>query len=34
MSQEYLFDYAVVFVFGTLFGSFANVCVYRLPQHL
>jgi len=34
MSQEYLFDYIVVFVLGTLFGSFANVCVYRLPQRL
>lgn len=34
MSQAGLFDYSVVFVLGTLFGSFANVCVYRLPQHL
>ena len=34
MSQEYLFDDVIVFVIGTLFGSFANVCVYRLPQRL
>jgi leader peptidase (prepilin peptidase) / N-methyltransferase len=34
MSQECCFDYVVVFVLGTLFGSFANVCIYRLPQHL
>jgi len=34
MSQEYLFDDVVVFVLGTLLGSFANVCIYRLPQRL
>jgi len=34
MSQEYLFADVVVFVVGTLFGSFANVCIYRLPQRL
>jgi len=34
MSQEYLFGYVFVFILGTLFGSFANVCVYRLPQRL
>ncbi len=34
MSLEYPFDYAVVFILGTLFGSFANVCIYRLPQRL
>jgi len=26
------FQAAVVFVFGLLVGSFANVCIYRLPQ--
>lgn len=34
MSHEYLLRYGSVFVLGTLFGSFANVCMYRLPQHL
>jgi leader peptidase (prepilin peptidase)/N-methyltransferase len=34
MSTEYPFDYAVVFMLGLLFGSFANVCIYRLPQRL
>jgi len=34
MAQEYLFDDGVVFVLGTLLGSFANVCIYRLPQRL
>ena len=34
MSLEYPFDYVVMVVLGTLFGSFANVCIYRLPQRL
>jgi hypothetical protein len=32
MSLKYPFDDAVVFILGSLFGSFANVCLYRLPQ--
>jgi hypothetical protein len=32
MSLKYPFDDAVVFILGPLFGSFANVCLYRLPQ--
>ena len=34
MALEYPFDYVVIFILGTLFGSFANVCIYRLPQRL
>lgn len=25
--------YIVLFIFGTVFGSFMNVCIYRLPKH-
>jgi hypothetical protein len=32
MSLKYPFDEAVVFILGPLFGSCANVCLYRLPQ--
>src|SRR5919197_4881488 len=34
MSQEYFWHYSIAFVLGTLLGSFANVCIYRLPQRL
>ena len=29
-----LLAYGMSFILGTLFGSFANVCIYRLPQRL
>ena len=29
-----LSGYIIAFIFGTIVGSFANVCVYRLPQRL
>jgi hypothetical protein len=32
MSLKYPFDDAIVFMLGALFSSFANVCLYRLPQ--
>src|SRR5947207_4383919 len=34
MSPGYPFDSVFVFILGTLLGSFANVCIYRLPQRL
>ena len=34
MAQEQFWHYGMAFIFGTLFGSFANVCIYRLPQRL
>lgn len=32
MSQEIVL-YVLLFIFGTVFGSFMNVCIYRLPKH-
>ena len=34
MAQEQFWHYGMAFIFGTLLGSFANVCIYRLPQRL
>lgn len=34
MPQVYQLEALIVFVLGTLVGSFANVCIYRLPQRL
>ena len=32
MSQEIVL-YVLLFIFGTVFGSFMNVCIIRLPKH-
>ncbi len=32
ITNSYLF-YTFIFIFGLLFGSFLNVCIYRLPRH-
>ena len=34
MAQEQFWHYGMAFILGTLFGSFANVCIYRFPQRL
>ncbi|MCM1236607.1 MAG: prepilin peptidase, partial [Ruminococcus flavefaciens] len=32
MLEEVMF-YITIFVFGTVAGSFLNVCIYRIPEH-
>jgi leader peptidase (prepilin peptidase)/N-methyltransferase len=29
-----MFEFFIVFVFGLVFGSFANVCIYRMPRNM
>ena len=29
-----MFECFIVFVFGLIFGSFANVCIYRMPRNM
>ena len=33
MSQEFIFIYFLIFLIGTIFGSFSNVLIYRLPNN-
>lgn len=32
MLSYYYMDYAIVFILGLIWGSFANVCIWRIPQ--
>ena len=34
MTTEHLWHDGIAFMLGTLFGSFAHVCIYRFPQRL
>ena len=33
MSQEFIFIYFLIFLIGSIFGSFSNVLIYRLPNN-
>lgn len=33
MLPELIFTYILIFVFGTVLGSFLNVCILRIPKH-
>ena len=33
MSQEFIYIYFLIFIIGTIFGSFSNVLIYRLPNN-
>jgi leader peptidase (prepilin peptidase) / N-methyltransferase len=34
MFLDHPLDYAVVFMLGTVLGSFANICIYCLPRRV
>jgi len=33
LSQEFIYIYFLIFIIGTIFGSFSNVLIYRLPNN-
>jgi leader peptidase (prepilin peptidase)/N-methyltransferase len=33
LSEEFIYIYFLIFVIGTIFGSFSNVLIYRLPSN-